>query len=75
MKSMLIGLASVLLILYLIVLSLLFLVVALSPTAGKRVFQITGRLQQLWYGSGSSRCRCRHCRRYRGCEGVESTHV
>lgn len=75
MKFVLIGLASVLLILFLIVLSQFFLVEALSPTAGKNVFQIIGRPRQLWYGSGSSRCRSRHCRRYRGCEGGESIHV
>jgi hypothetical protein len=50
MKSMLMLLASVLLTLFLTELSLLLLVAALSPTAGKRVFQILGRLQQLWYG-------------------------
>jgi hypothetical protein len=61
MKFVLMALVSVLL----IVLSLFFLVVAHSPTAGKRVFLIIRRLQQLWYGSGSSRYRCRHCRRCR----------
>src|SRR6266700_4460640 len=65
MKFVLMALVSVLLIVLLIVLSLFFLIVALSPTAGKRVFLIRRRLQQLWYGSGSSRYRCRHCRRCR----------
>ena len=76
MKFMLTGLASVLLILFLMVLARFFLVGALlSPTAGRNVFQIRGRPRQLWYGSGSSRYRCRHCRQYRGCEGGENTHV
>lgn len=65
MKFVLMALVSVLLILFLIMLSRFFLVVALSLTAEKRVFLIIRRLQQLWYGSGSSRYQCRHCRRCR----------
>ena len=65
MKFVLMDLVSVLLILFLIVLSQFFLVVALSLTAGKRVFLIIRRLQQLWYGNVSSRYQCRHCRRCR----------